>query len=91
MRIARSLLALAALCSAAACADGASRITAPAAASHDAAPGGGWAGSGNVVAPGDTTGGTVNHDGGGWGGSGNVTPPADTTGDGRGGWAGSGN
>lgn len=97
MRIARSLLALAALCTAAACADGASRITAPEAASHDGAPVGGWIGSGNVTAP-------APEDGGGWGGSGNVASsdgtwvgsgnavaPNDSTGNGRGGWAGSGN
>ncbi len=81
MRFARSFLALAALCAAAACADGASRITAPSDPSHDeTAVGGGWGGSGNATQD------------GGWGGSGNTTPPpppSDSTG--MGGWGGSGN
>ncbi|HEX8673830.1 MAG TPA: hypothetical protein VF710_18175 [Longimicrobium sp.] len=82
MRFARSFLALAALCAAAACADGASRITAPTDRSHDeTAVGGGWVGSDNVT-----------ENGGGWIGSGNNTPPADTTDNGFGGtWIGSGN
>ncbi|HEX8451977.1 MAG TPA: hypothetical protein VF647_07770 [Longimicrobium sp.] len=84
MRFARSFLALAALCAAAACADGASRITAPTDRSHDeTAVGGGWVGSDNVT-----------EDGGGWGGSGNNTPPppTDTTNNGYGGgWGGTGN
>ena len=86
MRFARTLLAHAALCTAAACADGASRITAPEEASRSES-GGTWVGSGNVVSP-----------GGGWigsgtaAGTGDVTEPADSTGDGRGGgWGGSGN
>ncbi len=91
MRFARSFFALAALCAAAACADGASRITAP---TDPSLNGGTWIGSGNVT-PTDTT--AV---GGGWGGSGNVTQdgggtvtePTDTTGNGYGGgWIGSGN
>ncbi|HEX8210216.1 MAG TPA: hypothetical protein VF584_08510 [Longimicrobium sp.] len=77
MRFARSFLALAALCAAAACADGASRITAPSDPSHDeTAVGGGWVGSDNVTQEG--------------GGTGNNTPPADTTAFG-GGWVGSDN
>jgi hypothetical protein len=81
MRFARSFLALAALCAAAACADGASRITAPSDPSHEeTAVGGGWVGSDNVT------------DGGGWAGSGNATEPTDTTGTSYGGtWIGSGN
>ena len=81
MRFARSFLALAALCAAAACADGASRITAPSDPSHDeTAVGGGWGGTGNVT------------EDGGWAGSGNNTPPADTTSTRiGGGWIGSGN
>ncbi len=92
MRFARSFLALAALCAAAACADGASRITAPSAPSHD---GGAWIGSGNVTTS-DTT-----AIGGGWIGSGNVTgdggagtatESTDTTSTRiGGGWIGSGN
>lgn len=98
MRLARTLFALAALSTAAACADGSSGITAPTSASRETAPGGGWIGSGNV-APTDSTG-----RGGGWGGSGNVTTaenggwagsgniaPTDSTKDERGGWIGSGN
>ncbi|HLL82968.1 MAG TPA: hypothetical protein VK420_09965 [Longimicrobium sp.] len=80
MRFARSFLALAALCAAAACADGASRITAPTNPSHDeTSVESGWAGSGNVT------------EDGGWGGSGNNTPPADTTNRAGGGWGGTGN
>ena len=84
MRFARSFLALAALCAAAACADGASRITAPTDRSHDeTAVGGGWVGSDNVT-----------ENGGGWIGTGNNTPPppTDTIDNGFGGtWIGSGN
>lgn len=77
MRFARSFLALAALCAAAACADGASRITAPSDPSHDeTAVGGGWVGSDNVTEDGS--------------GSGNATEPTDTTSYG-GGWVGSDN
>jgi hypothetical protein len=80
MRFARSFLALAALCAAAACADGASRITAPTDPSHnETADGDGWIGTG------------VTENGGTWNGSGNNTPPpADTTAFG-GGWVGSDN
>jgi hypothetical protein len=95
MRFARSFLALAALCAAAACADGASRITAPTDPSHDeTAVRGGWIGSDNVAGEGDGWIGTgVTEDGGTWNGSGNNTPPpADTTDNGYGGtWNGSGN
>ncbi len=78
MRFVRPLFALAALCAAAACADGASRITAPEAPSRDVQAGGGLMGSGTASD-------------GGWVGSGNAAPaPGDTTG--RGGtWIGSGN
>jgi hypothetical protein len=83
MRFARSFLALAALCAAAACADGASRITAP----SDPSRTGTWIGSGNVVGSDTVT------EGGGWGGTGNNTPPPSDTTDNSygGGWAGSGN
>jgi hypothetical protein len=106
MRLARTLFALAALATAAACSEGASGITAPVSVSRESAPGGGWIGSGNV-APTDSTGrggtwiGTgnlvtseesaQNEGGGGWAGSGNVVAPSDSTKDGRGGWIGSGN
>ena len=73
MRLARTLLALATLCTAAACADGASRLTGPADPARSEADGG-WAGSGNsitssddAVAPADSAGGRS----GGWAGSGN--------------------
>ena len=91
MRFTRSLLALAALCTAAACADGASRITAPTGASHDGAPGGGWIGSGNVTPPRDSTGGATNYNVGGSAGSGNVAPNDSTGNELGGGWIGSGN
>jgi hypothetical protein len=96
MRFARSFLALAALCAAAACADGASRITAPSDPSHEeTAVGGGWIGSNNVAEDDDGWIGTgVAENGGGWAGSGNTTPPpADTTDDNSygGTWIGSGN
>jgi hypothetical protein len=96
MRFARSFLALAALCAAAACADGASRITAPTDRSHnETAVGGGWVGSDNVAGEGDGWIGTGVTEDGGWGGSGNNTPPppppSDTIDDGIGGWIGSGN
>ncbi|HEX8361000.1 MAG TPA: hypothetical protein VF613_12870 [Longimicrobium sp.] len=80
MRFVRPLLALAALCTAAACAD-TSRITAPEAPSR-AESGGGLMGSGTV---------TSTSAGGGWIGSGNAAPaPSDTT-NRSGGWIGSGN
>lgn len=82
MRFARSFIALAALCAAAACADGASRITAPTDPSqNETADGDGWIGTG------------VAENGGGWGGTGNNTPPpSDTTDNGYGGgWGGTGN
>lgn len=107
MRLARTLFALAALATAAACTEGSSGITAPTSASRETAPGGGWIGTGNV-APTDSTGrgggwvgtgnvvtsedGAQDQGGGGWAGSGNVIAPADSTKDGRGGgWIGSGN
>jgi hypothetical protein len=81
MRFVRSCFALAAVSAVAACADGASRITAPEAPARNA-NGGGMVGSGNV---------TTTSESGGWIGSGNVAPaPGDTTSRG-GGWAGSGN
>jgi hypothetical protein len=82
MRFIRPLVALAALCAAAACADGASRITAPEGPSRNAEAGGGLMGSGTITSEGS----------GGWIGSGNAAPtePTDTT-KRAGGWAGSGN
>lgn len=77
MRFARSFLALAALCAAAACADGASRITAPSDASHSETADGALIGSGNVTED---------------GGSGTTTEPTDTSSTSIGGtWIGSGN
>ncbi|CAA9309303.1 MAG: hypothetical protein AVDCRST_MAG68-1177 [uncultured Gemmatimonadetes bacterium] len=83
MRFIRPVIALAALCAAAACADGASRITAPEAASRNEEGGGGTIGSGTM---------TSSEGGGTWIGTGNVTStePTDTT-TRSGGWAGSGN
>lgn len=80
MRFVRPLVALVALCTAAACADGASRITAPEVASRNEEGGGGTMGSGTIT------------ESGGWAGSGNATPtePTDTTKRG-GGWVGSDN
>ena len=82
MRFVRPFFALVALCAAAACADGASRITAPETASRNAEGGGGTMGSGTITSG----------ESGGWAGSGNAAPtePTDTTK--RGGtWIGSGN
>ncbi len=83
MRFVRPLIALAALCAAAACADGASRITAPEAPSREVQAGGGLMGSGTS---------TTSEGGGTWVGTGNAAPPAptDTTNRG-GGWVGSDN
>ncbi len=83
MRNVRTLLALAALCTAAACADGAARITAPDAAARSG--GGTWIGSGSVASSDSAMGGGSV--------SSNTTAPADSTGEGRGGggWIGSGN
>jgi hypothetical protein len=88
MRLARTLFALAALATAAACSEGASGITAPTGVSRNAAAGGGWIGSDNVV-PTNTDGGVTSADDGGWAGSGNIAPVDSTR---RGGtWIGSGN